>query len=384
MPSFIPLGIPDFNGNIERDFFQFSYDIEDNYAEELIIQIRDGNKVWFEEKITDPSKLSQGEHFWKWDGFDSDGILDTAKLTNASSLNFYATVKDSDGNVDRSSTDFKANYEEVDWVDVKINRNSKRIDVSLRVNLKDGGANGTECKEQLVAPDPIILRDCPWDKIPAKDLINGKPPLKEPNRSFTELENLALDGLSYHWGRNKNHTEAKNVVIGEDIYEVFINAVNTKKNAMDDVSLIFNTNNNWMRSGNPGTVDDPISFIGNIVSREAICYNVGYIYEYFFKDSWDYQNNISEDIEFKYTSSHEIGHTILKAYGGTFYSYGHKGSVNTVTQSENSNAKKYPVKGEIDIMPYYKNTVPQNEYKRFCAAEKDVLGLIWLTKLELN
>ncbi|CAA0204172.1 hypothetical protein ACE1MK_07530 [Tenacibaculum maritimum] len=169
--------------------------------------------------------------------------------------------------------------------------------------------------------------------------------------------------------------------VNGELYEVFVNAINTTKKAMDDVDLIFNTNHKWMRSGNPGTVEDPISFVGNIVSREAICYNVGYIkYSY----GWDYQYLKNEDISFKETSAHEIGHAILKAYGGTFYSYGHKGSVNTITQSENSKAIEYPKKGEIDIMPYYTNWLSYNQRNRMVAAMKDVLSLIWLTKIELK
>ena len=233
------------------------------------------------------------------------------------------------------------------------------------MDLQDGGAKGLE----------------DWDDIPEKDLITGKPPFKKQTKSFKDLEKMALEGLNYHWGRNKNHFIAKNVAINEELYEVFINAVNTTENAMDDVSLIFNTNRKWMRSGNPGTVDDPISFVGNIVSREAVCYNIGYIKHSY---GWDFQPYKNENIAFKETSAHEIGHTILKAYGGTFYSYGHKGSVNTITQSENSNATEYPKKGEIDIMPYYKNWIPYSERKRMVAAQKDVLSLIWLTKLELK
>ncbi|CAA0218482.1 hypothetical protein [Tenacibaculum maritimum] len=168
--------------------------------------------------------------------------------------------------------------------------------------------------------------------------------------------------------------------VNGELYEVFVNAINTTKKAMDDVDLIFNTNHKWMRSGNPGTVEDPISFVGNIVSREAICYNVGYIKS----KIWRYREPYNEDIEFKETSAHEIGHTILKAYGGTFYSYGHKGSVNTITQSENSKAIEYPKKGEIDIMPYYTNWLGYNERKRMVAAQKDLLSLIWLTKIELK
>ncbi|CAA0255733.1 hypothetical protein JIP32914_90009 [Tenacibaculum maritimum] len=67
-----------------------------------------------------------------------------------------------------------------------------------------------------------------------------------------------------------------------------------------------------------------------------------------------------------------------------FYSYGHKGSVNTITQSESSNAKAYPKKGEIDIMPYYTNWLSYNQRNRMVAAMKDVLSLIWLTKIELK
>ena len=159
---------------------------------------------------------------------------------------------------------------------------------------------------------------------------------------------------------------------------------------MDDVNLIFNTNNSWMRSGNPGTVEDPVSFVGNFVSREAICYNVGYIYEYFFRDNWDFQTFNNEDKEFRETSAHEIGHTILKAYGGTFYSYGHKGSVNTVTQNQKSSAPSYPLSGEIDIMPYLRDNKYGNKrrqpniYQRLVASEEDVLSLVWLSKLGLK
>ncbi|MEM0939551.1 MAG: hypothetical protein AAGI25_07150, partial [Bacteroidota bacterium] len=87
------------------------------------------------------------------------------------------------------------------WVDVQIDKNTKRIDVTLRVNLKDGGARGIECTEQVVAPDPVIIKECPWDKIPKGDLITNKPPFKTRTKSFKNLEQLALEGLNYHRGR---------------------------------------------------------------------------------------------------------------------------------------------------------------------------------------
>ncbi|MFC6269717.1 hypothetical protein [Frigoriflavimonas asaccharolytica] len=150
---------------------------------------------------------------------------------------------------------------------------------------------------------------------------------------------------------------------------------------MDDVSLVYNTNGKWMRSGNPGTATlNPISWIGNLVSREAICYNVGYIK---FSNGWGFTYDYNEDIKFKFTSAHEIGHEILKSYDITAYSYGHKGSVHVITQSMKDNSSSYSTSGEIDIMPYYPNDPPLALYDKYAAAEKDVLGLIWLSKIKI-
>ena len=91
-----------------------------------------------------------------------------------------------------------------------------------------------------------------------------------------------------------------------------------------------------------------------------------------------------EDKEFMFTAAHEIGHEILKAFGDVYYSYGHKGSVNTIMQSAKKDAPEYPKSGEIDIMPYYPFSPPLSIYDRYVASEKDVLGLIWLTKIDVR
>ncbi len=384
MPEFVPLGIPAFDGSEENQKIKFNHTIAKNNAEKVLFQVRHGSQVVYEEEINDASQLSIGKHSWYWDGFDKDGILDTEFLNSSKSLNLYTTVW-YNGEPTRSSFNFSASYVKVKWVDVKIDKNSKRIDVTLRVNLKDGGAIGTSSYEKDIDPDPkmrVPVKINPWDKIPDKTLKRyKKQPIKSKIKTFKDLEKLAFDGLNYHWGRNKSHAIAKYVDIENDKYELYVNAINSKTNSMDDVSLILNTNNDWMRSGNPGTVEDPISAIGNIISREAICYNVGYVK---YSNGWGYSEINDEDLEYKLTSAHEIGHTILKAYGGTFYSYGHKGSVNTITQNENNSATKFPSKGEIDIMPYYTNILQYSEYPRYIAHEKDVLSFLWLTKLQLK
>ncbi|MBU3024778.1 hypothetical protein [Zobellia galactanivorans] len=379
MGIFVPMGIPDFNGGSTKGHIALKYTISGQQADKVDLEVRRGGNTFFKVVVTDPALLRIGTHEYLWDGFDDNGILDTAFYID-NDFNFLSRIYVK-GEAKFAKVKFKCSYKQVDWADVRIDRNNKRVDVTLRVNLKDGGENGTEndCKELGKAKNAPIIKKCPWDRIPKSRLISGKLPITERTQSFEDLRQLALTGIDYHWGRNKNHSEAKNGTINGEPYEVFLNTINTEENAMDDVNLVFNTNGKWMRSGNPGTVDDPISFIGNIVSREAICYNVGYIK---YSNDWFYQKDSDEIIDFKYTSAHEIGHTILKAYGGTFYSYGHKDSVNTITQSMKSSAPSYSSKGEIDIMPYYPTNPPLSLYDRYAAAEKDVMGLIWLAQIE--
>lgn len=344
-------------------------------------------KTWDWKNVFDSYNISSndytkiGSYVIFWDGFDDNELYDSAKFNNKK---FKAVITAHKNGAKKTvEVEFNTEYSEVDWVDVKIDRKNKKIDTTLRVNLKDGGVNGLECTELTNAYDPSsTIQSCPWDKIPKSKVKSGQPIIKGRIKKFEELEKLAIDGLNYHWGRNKDHSDAKNVNISGELYEVYVNAMNIKDKSMDDVSLVYNTNGKWMRSGNPGSAtSNPISWIGNAVSREAICYNIGYIK---YSNDWDYIYESDENTEFKFTSAHEIGHEILKSYGGTFYSYGHKGSVNTVTQSMKENAETYNKDGEIDIMPYYPIDPPLSLYSRYAAAEKDVLSLIWLTKIQIK
>lgn len=440
--TIVPLGILDFENNYENSFFIFDYSLKMTNLDSLNFQILDENgtqiyqmtnlapivvtakrkpKLFMELKTApppfDPLKPTKTFDFQKiidnylypdlthtgnycifWDGFDNDEVYDSTRF-DGKKLKAKITAKKG-GTTKTQEVEFEVSRSEVDWVDVKIDKKTKRIDVNLRVNLTDGGANGLDCSTynggnefssegfSSNQPDPfrnVNVQICDWDKIPKTEIIVGKPPITTRIKSFTDLEKLALDGLNYHWGRNKNHAVAKDVKIVSESYEVFVNSVNSKEKSMDDVDLVYNTNGKWMRSGNPGTATwNPVSWVGNAISREAICYNVGYIYEYFYKNKWGYQSEIEEDLEYKFTSAHEIGHEILKSYGGTAYSYGHKGSVNVVTQNMKIRAHAYPMSGEIDIMPYYPSSPPSKLYNRYIAAEKDVLSLIWLTKIQIK
>ncbi len=379
----VPLAISSFK-NIANDSIQFELIVKDFPIDSYIFQIVSGKKViytFISGRNGFPRGLSVGKHIIKWNGFDHKGVFNSEYLKQNT---FRAKVIARKEVLVKEiiSHKFRFGYSEVDWVDTIISLPKKQIDITLRVNLIDGGESGTQkdCRTTGSGSYSQNIQHCPWDKIP-NNVLNqkNKAPIKTRTQSFKDLSNLALEGIRYHWSRNNLHSLAKSLNINGKPFELTVTPINTKTNSMDDVELRYNTNNPPKRSGNPGTVEDPISFIGNLVSWEAIYYNVGYIK---YPKAWFYALPNIENIVFKLTSAHEIGHTILKAFGGTIYSYGHKGSVNTITQNANKNAKPHPTSGEIDLMPYYTDSISVNNYNRYVASKKDTLGLIWLTKLE--
>jgi hypothetical protein len=82
-----------------------------------------------------------------------------------------------------------------------------------------------------------------WDNIPADVIARlGKPVLKTRTRTFEDLKLLALNGLTYHWGRNLDNAEGKNISINSETYEVYVTPINTTENSLNSVSILFNTN----------------------------------------------------------------------------------------------------------------------------------------------
>ncbi|GEM59210.1 hypothetical protein B0A78_07955 [Flavobacterium columnare NBRC 100251 = ATCC 23463] len=117
---------------------------------------------------------------------------------------------------------------------------------------------------------------------------------------------------------------------------------------------------------------------------ERIVYNVGYMEG---SQRWYWMGNFNDiDDDFSYTSAHEIGHEILKSYtSDSFYSYKHKGS-STLSETKpiSEGGFNYPSSGEIDLMKYFNNEPYWKDFKRVVAEEKDVLCLLWLSKIKIN
>lgn len=370
--TFVPLGIKSFDNKFENKYISLSYTLSDN-AQEVTLQIRDGEEEIYKKVITSPSEVSKGQHFWSWDGFDKNGILDTARLTKAKRLNYKISVKRKN-HIYSETQYFKISYSEVNWVDVKINRPKKEIYVTLRVNLRDGGAEGLKGfriqQTSSFGTYTNIEIDPPRD-VPAAILKKwGHPPITSRTRSFENLRDLALKGIEKYWSRHSLNI-GKNIKVNSETYQVFVEAIYDEK-GMIAPKIIFFTNkkdSNLNRSRNW------------FLSRE-LYYKVGYIQP--DDNNWKYINESEAIVDFQETAAHEIGHKLLEEYGDMWYSYKHKGTSTLVTQVPLENTP-YPIIGEIDLMKYSSDMYrPSDYYDRVILSEKDLKGLLWFTKMKIE
>lgn len=364
-----PFAIPDYkeikSGKINNsEFLYFDIKAPREDADKLSIAVYSGRNLLFNERLR-LSDFANGIYRWKWDGYNNQDIFDSKRLKKAPITIEFKSTKD--GVTSTSKKELRAKHAEQDWLDIIINRKMKTIEIELRVNLKDGGSHGTgELPPQDAQNDPV------YQRLPQNSPLKNK---HQQVKGFVALKHMVLSGLQRYWSRTI-------ALQGNSIYRLKVNPVDTKKNAMDDIKLVYNTNRSWERSSNPGSVRGLYSLFGNFVP-ERVVYNVGWI-EY--PTGWVYLRPITADTQFSETASHEIGHEILSAYGGDAYSYSHRGTSTIVTQKAKKVAQggaNYPATGDIDLMKYHNGTT-NNYYSRVIASEVDVKSLIWLSRVKFN
>ena len=404
--SFVPFGIVSFDGTPQRGYINFPYTVSGADAKKIVIQIRDGSTEIYKEEITNPDKLKKGERYtWSWHGFDNNGILDTAKLTQTKNLNCKITAISPKGNTYFKTIDFKLSYEKVNWVDVRIDRPNKIIQATVRINLRDGGAVGIKPYNEIVFEGTFgekvitLKEERPWEAIP-KSALNyyGKPPITTQQRSFEQLRDLALRGIEKHWSRNTSNKEGKSISIEYQKYQVFVKAIASDK-GMVAPKIVYQSN---CEEGRPR----------NWEASRILYFAEGYLYDskwIGYKDNptiqrdrgWYYRSEdkmeerrtfiLSQPLieDFMMTAAHEIGHEILVSFGGFaahIHSKTHKGTSTLLTQKtiedeKNLSKTNYPSTGEIDLMKYYSNYY---EIERTVASEFDVIHLIGLTKMKVE
>jgi len=372
--SFVPLGIENYKKRGKTsDKIKISYEIGLNPAEEGTIEIYKNDHTLTPIGKIILTDLDVGEHSVGWDGFDENGVYDSKMVLDK--LTFKITVESADGNNDMAEKDITVERE-IKWLDVRIDKNDniKRIDVTLRIDFRDGGVKGLKRN----VPESVVV-----------NVGMGQPPIQDTSsngfKSFWTLKELAKEGLRDLWGRNNG----RGVATDDGTYNVYIDVTddrvdNMEMGYMSSLRLIFNTNGKYMRSRNPGRARDALSHVVGVFPGRLI-YNAGYIDIsdwWSLRKDWQFYHGWASIPVFKYHAAHEIGHELLQAFVGTFHSYMHK-KTSTPWQTPNKNAPFYPpqISGdEMDVMVYYKER-GNIDFRKFVASEADVLGLIWLINI---
>ena len=339
-----PLEIPDFKelstgSTKNKEAIDFTVTQRMGKADSLLIEVLDGEKVIFSDTNT-AGLISGGD--WQWDGYDTAGVLDT-KVLKSKNLKVRLTAsKGSKQYVDELKLSNKA--KEADWVDAKVDRNAKTVEVTVRPAFSDGGISG-----------------------PA---IPGYTP-----KTFEQLKAMAKQGIEMYWTRDGSRSNGTNppVQTAKGVFSVTVKAdVNVGLTAENfelkiqlDKRLAF-----WFIRPDSSTSAGPLS---KIVHAPG--------------DWLDRTRNISySDPDFECVAAHEFGHRILGAYGNRGYSWGHKGTSGKYSQTANPGTS-YPAIGEIDLMKYSKAPLPntyQDRWNRTIAAEEDVKALLWLARIKSN
>jgi uncharacterized Zn-binding protein involved in type VI secretion len=338
-----PLAIPDYeelpSGTTKnQQTIDFTVESRKSDADSLTIEIFDGDKLIFSDGKT-TALIPKGEHDWQWDGYDSNGILDTMVL-KSKNLKAKLTAKSgSETNIKELKLSGKA--DEVDWVDVKIDRVNYTANITVRVSYSDGG-------------------------------IDGSNPHKLTALTFDQLKAMAVAGIELYWSRNgsRQNNIGAPITTAKGTYKVTVTADPSSSPKARNFPII-------------EKLDDSFGRATSIKGFQKIYHNAGF----WFHWNSDTPSGLA-DAHFKHTAAHEFGHLILNEYGDggiPEYSWTHKGS-STLFQNTIPNTP-YPRTGEVDVMKYFSdgpwNEIDYNDYyDRSVIAEEDVKGMIWLTRVK--
>lgn len=359
--TYVPMGIPKFNDSIANGLkhskIYIEVKIHSGTFKNLKLTISgsgsgsSGGSALLAEKI---GIFSAGDTVaFEWDGFVKDKY-DSSMLVHRKQ-EFKVTGQSNSGfSADHSKT-VKFRYKQEQWVDIKINKQNKRIDVDLRINIAD------TVKFKGIPPSKEVV-----EKIKANGLLSRM--LVKPNMTDNDLFKLALAGVKKYWSRNHSaHSHIKpHVTIQNQVYQVYTKALLSDKKAITQTKITYNTNGKNGRSNN-------IPFFQEVV------YNTGCLID--SSGNVFYRVPSKSNLLFKETFAHEMGHAIVSAYRGDGQSLNHEGS-SYPWQTPNG-TYQYPNVGELDLMKYTENQATEF-YERVVANEMDVKGLLWISRLEIN
>lgn len=339
-----PLEIPNYDElasttTQNKESIDFLVDNRKQAADSLSLEVFDGATLLYSEADTS-ALLPEGEHRWQWDGYSMAGVLDTQVLKSPNLSIRLTAHKGAQQQIAELRLDNSA--EEIDWVDARIDRNTKSIKLTVRPSFSDGGVSGKDAK--LTA------------------------------KSFVQLKAMAKAGIERYWSRDGSRAQAIGAPIqtAKGAYKVTVVADVDAKPSAKNFPLIEMLDADFGRST-------------SFAMFKKIYHNQG------FWSAANYPMGFA-DGDFEHTVAHEVGHLILNAYGDgglvPEYSWSHKRTSTVLTQSP---LKNHPVpgNGEVDVMHYHSDYPSgpsgyQNFWDRSVASEQDVKGLLWLARVQFN
>ena len=335
-----PLMIPDYaeltQGTTKnQETIDFLVRNRQQAADSLTLEVFDGETLLYSEIDTTPL-LPEGEHFWQWDGYGQDGVLDTQVLKSEQLLVRLTARK----GTEEQTTELRLNnsVQEAAWVDARVDRNSGTVDLTVRPSFSDGGVTGSSTQRTA--------------------------------RTFEELKTLAKTGIERYWSRDGSRG-----VIGGPIqtnkgaFQIRVLAQINAKPYAKDFPLIASISDDFGRST-------------SFAMFKKIYHNQGWW------ASANYPVSFA-DQEFEHTAAHELSHLILNEYGDggmiPEYSWSHKSTSTILTQKPLDN-NPVPASGEIDLMHYHSDgpSNMQDYWDRSVASENDVKGLLWLARVKFD
>ncbi|MGF1727099.1 hypothetical protein [Photobacterium nomapromontoriensis] len=168
---------------------------------------------------------------------------------------------------------------------------------------------------------------------------------------YNKLVSLAKEGIEQYWSRN--------IKLGTARFSVRVKAHHRDNRAIPVDLYIEMERGKYARSMNPAVLGVDASFIYN-------------------KGTMTHKN---AEMDFKLTTAHEFGHSVLMYAGGVKLSWGHKGTSDIFIQRANNKATEYPNNGDIDLMKYYKFDDSENRFeivhRDSIVTEVDLKRLIW-------
>lgn len=208
--DFLPLGIPNFRGEIENKTIKFELQCKKGTAKSLTFYIKHNGEIVFTKNI-DKELIAGEKTNIEWDGFSDSKIYDSTLFTNGE---LTAEVT---GATNQAKDTFESKYNEVKWVDIKIEDNAKKIDVTLRINLEEASIETTLTK------------------------------------TYADLVNMTIEGMKQYWGRNKTRQFGDSVSINNVAYEVFVTSLDVEENSMPKLNVYGSAKNhgrsrNWWAS----------------------------------------------------------------------------------------------------------------------------------------